>query len=300
MKKTHNLHRLTGAGLLITVGIIFGDIGTSPLYVLRAIVGANEISSELVLGAISCIFWTLTLQTTVKYVIITLRADNKGEGGIFSLYALLRRYKSRFLAIAAMVGGSALLADGMITPPISISSAIEGLHHLNDQIPVIPIVIFIIVILFFIQQFGTGFVGRSFGPIMVVWFSMIGILGVVALVQYPGILSAVNPAYAIKLLTEYPGGFWLLGGVFLCTTGAEALYSDLGHCGKKNIRVSWIFVKTTLLLNYFGQGAWLLSEAGISLGSRNPFYEIMPSWLPARPSSAVLLLLSMKPSDSTS
>jgi len=278
MKKKHNLHRLTGAGLLITVGIIFGDIGTSPLYVLRAIVGENEISEQLVLGAISCIFWTLTLQTTVKYVIITLRADNKGEGGIFSLYALLRRYKSRFLAVAAMIGGSALLADGMITPPISISSAIEGLHQLNDQVPVIPIVIFIIAALFFIQQFGTGFVGRSFGPIMVVWFSMIGILGVAAMIHFPEIIKAVNPAYAIDLLTQYPGGFWLLGGVFLCTTGAEALYSDLGHCGKENIRVSWIFVKTALLLNYFGQGAWLLSEAGINLGSRNPFYEIMPSW----------------------
>lgn len=278
MAKQQHLHPLTGAGLLITVGIIFGDIGTSPLYVLRAIVGENEISRSFILGAISCIFWTLTFQTTIKYVIITLRADNKGEGGTFSLYALLRRYKSKFLAIAAMIGGSALLADGMITPPISISSAIEGLHQLNDQIPVIPIVILIIVMLFFIQQFGTGFVGRSFGPIMIVWFSMIGTLGVASLIQYPDVLHAVNPTYAIELLTQYPGGFWLLGGIFLCTTGAEALYSDLGHCGKKNIRVSWTFVKTTLLLNYFGQGAWLISQAGSSLGDRNPFYELMPSW----------------------
>ncbi|MDQ3050263.1 MAG: KUP/HAK/KT family potassium transporter [Bacteroidota bacterium] len=278
MKKAHHLQRLSGAGLLITIGIIFGDIGTSPLYVLRAIVGSHEISADLVLGAVSCIFWTLTLQTSIKYVIITLQADNRGEGGTFSLYALLRRYKSRFLTIAAMIGGSALLADGMITPPISISSAIEGLHTLNDQIPVIPIVIVIISLLFFIQQFGTGFVGRSFGPIMVVWFSMIGVLGTVSLIMYPDILYAVNPVHAIELLTLYPGGFWLLGGVFLCTTGAEALYSDLGHCGKKNIRVSWIFVKTSLLLNYFGQGAWLISEAGNSLGERNPFYEIMPSW----------------------
>jgi KUP system potassium uptake protein len=278
MKSGQHIHRFTGAGILITIGIIFGDIGTSPLYVLRAIVGTHAISSELVLGAVSCIFWTLTLQTTVKYIVITLRADNKGEGGIFSLYALLRRYRSRFLSVAAMLGGSALLADGMITPPISIASAIEGLHNLNHQIPVIPIVIIIIAGLFFIQQFGTGFVGRSFGPIMVIWFLMIALLGFASLVQNPAILYALNPKYALQLLTQYPGGFWLLGGVFLCTTGAEALYSDLGHCGRENIRVSWIFVKSSLLLNYFGQGAWLISESGLTLGERNPFYEIMPGW----------------------
>ncbi len=276
MKHSNQFQRITGAGLLITIGIIFGDIGTSPLYVLRAIVGSNTISKELVLGAISCIFWTLTLQTTFKYVIITLRADNKGEGGIFSLYALIRRYRSRFLTIAAMIGGSALLADGMITPPISISSAIEGLHHQNENIPVMPIVIGIIALLFFIQQFGTGFVGKSFGPVMVIWFSMIGILGAMALALAPEILKAISPVYAIELLTQYKGGFWLLGGVFLCTTGAEALYSDLGHCGKKNIRVSWIFVKLCLLLNYFGQGAWLIAREGTFLNERNPFYEIMP------------------------
>jgi KUP system potassium uptake protein len=275
---SHTIHRVTAAGVLVTIGIIFGDIGTSPLYVLRAIVGDNPISSDLILGAVSCIFWTLTLQTTIKYVVITLRADNKGEGGIFSLYALLRRFKSRFLTIAAMVGGSALLADGMITPPISISSAVEGLHVLNDQIPVVPMVIMIIAGLFFIQQFGTGFVGRAFGPVMAVWFLMIGILGCFPLFNNPEILKAVNPAYAIELLTLYPGGFWLLGGVFLCTTGAEALYSDLGHCGRQNIRVSWIFVKTCLLLNYFGQGGWLLAQSGELLGDRNPFYELMPSW----------------------
>ncbi len=272
------LQRVTTAGFLITIGIIFGDIGTSPLYVLRAIVGDNVISEQLILGAISCVFWTLTLQTTIKYVVFTLRADNKGEGGIFSLYALLRRYRSRFLTIAAMVGGSALLADGLITPPISISSAIEGLHLKNESIPVMPLVIIIIVALFFIQQFGTGFVGRAFGPVMAVWFSMIGILGIFQVFGHPEILQAINPSYAIDLLTEYPGGFWLLGGVFLCTTGAEALYSDLGHCGRQNIRVSWVFVKICLLLNYFGQGGWLLSHAGQTLGTMNPFYEIMPYW----------------------
>jgi KUP system potassium uptake protein len=278
MKTDSSIHRLSWAGMLITIGIIFGDIGTSPLYVLRAIVGDRPVSADLVLGALSCIFWTLTLQTTVKYIIITLQADNKGEGGIFSLYALLRRYKSKFLSTLAMIGGAALLADGMITPPISISSAIEGLHNLNDSIPVIPIVISIIFLLFFIQQFGTGFVGKSFGPIMLVWFGMIGTLGVAALTLNPSVLKAMNPVYAYKLLSAYPGGFWLLGGVFLCTTGAEALYSDLGHCGRKNIRVSWIFVKTALLLNYFGQGAWLLNIQNETLGARNPFYEIMPQW----------------------
>lgn len=278
MNPTANLHRFTWAGMLITIGIIFGDIGTSPLYVLRAITGENVISKELVFGAISCIFWTLTLQTTIKYVILTLRADNKGEGGIFSLYALLRRYKSKFLAIAAMIGGSALLADGVITPPISISSAIEGLHNLNESVPVIPIVIVIIAGLFFIQQYGTGFVGRSFGPIMVVWFTMIGTLGMISLFKFPSVIEAVHPMYATDLLTKYPGGFWLLGGVFLCTTGAEALYSDLGHCGRQNIRISWIFVKAALLLNYFGQAAWLIQREGTYLGDLNPFYEIMPQW----------------------
>ena len=277
MKKEHSVHALSWAGILITVGIIFGDIGTSPLYVLRAIIGSSEpISAQVVYGAVSCIFWTLTLQTTVKYVIITLRADNKGEGGIFSLYALLRRYKSKFLAIAAMIGGSALLADGIITPPISISSAIEGLHSLNNNVPVIPIVIFIIVGLFFIQQFGTGFVGKSFGPIMVIWFTMIAVLGLFSILEYPQVFKAIDPTYAYQLLVKYPGGFWLLGGVFLCTTGAEALYSDLGHCGRENIRVSWMFVKTALLLNYFGQAAWLMKHEGTVLGELNPIYEIMP------------------------
>ncbi|MFM2190009.1 MAG: hypothetical protein RL491_395, partial [Bacteroidota bacterium] len=278
MKEHGHLHRITGAGLLITIGIIFGDIGTSPLYVLKAIIGDEPITAELVYGGLSCIFWTLTLQTTFKYVLITLKADNKGEGGIFSLYALLRRYKSRFLTIAAIIGGSALLADGMITPPISITSAIEGLHHFNDSIPVLPIVVLLIFLLFFIQQFGTGFVGKSFGPVMLVWFSMIAILGVGSLISHPEVLKAINPLYAFDLLAKHPGGFWLLGGVFLCTTGAEALYSDLGHCGRLNIRVSWTFVKTALLLNYFGQGAWLIANAGNQLLSRNPFYELMPEW----------------------
>ncbi|HRH64854.1 MAG TPA: KUP/HAK/KT family potassium transporter [Bacteroidia bacterium] len=273
-KDLHN--RISAAGLLITLGIIYGDIGTSPLYVMKAIVGKNPISATVVLGGISCIFWTMTLQTTIKYVILTLRADNKGEGGIFSLYTLVRRIKLKWLIIPTIIGGSALLADGIITPSISVSSAVEGLRYFTESIDTVPIVIAILTLLFTIQQFGTGFVGRFFGPIMLLWFLMLGVLGVFAIAHHPGIVKAVNPYYAYWLLSQYPGGFWLLGAVFLCTTGAEGLYSDLGHCGKRNIRVSWGFVKLTLLLNYFGQGAWLIANEGLSLEGKNPFYSIMP------------------------
>jgi KUP system potassium uptake protein len=266
------------AGLLITLGIIFGDIGTSPLYVLKAIVGESIISSELVLGGISCIFWTLTLQTTVKYIILTLRADNKGEGGIFSLYTLVKRTKIGWLIFPAIIGGSALLADGVLTPAISVSSAVEGLRMFNENIRTIPIVIAILAALFTIQQFGTRFVGKSFGPMMLIWFLMLGSLGVGQIIGHWGILKAINPSYAYHLLVYYPNGFWILGAVFLCTTGAEALYSDLGHCGKTNIRITWTFVKIMLLLNYFGQGAWLLNNEGSLLDHRNPFFTIVPVW----------------------
>jgi len=268
--------KVTAAGLLVTLGIIFGDIGTSPLYVMNAIIGNRVIDASLVLGGISCIFWTLTLQTTLKYIVLTLRADNKGEGGIFSLYALVRKMHIKWLAIPAMIGGAALLADGIITPPISVASAIEGLQVINPEIQTIPIVIGIIFLLFFIQQFGTKFVGRFFGPIMLVWFSMLFILGFKEVIHTPSVFKAINPYYAYELLTVYPHGFWLLGAVFLCTTGAEALYSDLGHCGRNNIRISWIFVKTALLVNYFGQGAWLLEHAGTTLDGLKPFYVLMP------------------------
>jgi len=295
MSKQHS-HALSFAGLIITVGIIFGDIGTSPLYVLKAITNADPvnvggkmleqgkmISHQLILGALSCIFWTLTLQTTIKYVIITLRADNKGEGGIFSLYTLVRRRK-KWLIIPAMIGGAALLADGIITPPISVSSAIEGLDYVNPEIQTLPITIGVIVFIFVIQQFGTKFIGKAFGPIMVIWFLMLGIVGFFTMLSYPTIFKALNPYYAYDLLYNYPEGFWLLGAVFLCTTGAEALYSDLGHCGRENIRISWIFVKIMLILNYFGQGAYLLSHHnGGYIMEENPFYLIIPEWfkLPA-------------------
>ena len=274
----YHVHKLSTAGLLVTLGIIFGDIGTSPLYVLSAIVGDKPIDTDSIKGGLSCIFWTLTLQTTLKYVILTLRADNKGEGGIFSLYALVRRAKIKWLLFPAIIGGSALLADGIITPPISVASAIEGLRALNPEIKTVPIVIAILFGLFFIQQFGTKFIGRFFGPVMLVWFLMLSIIGITQVSTNINIITSVNPYYAYKLLFGHPGGFLVLGAVFLCTTGAEALYSDLGHCGKENIRISWIFVKTSLLLNYFGQGAWLIAHNGQLLGKQNPFYAAMPDW----------------------
>lgn len=275
----HDVHsKVTLASLLITIGIIYGDIGTSPLYVFKAIVGDRIITPDLILGGLSCIIWTLTIQTTLKYVVLTLRADNKGEGGIFSLYALVRKTKIKWLVFAAVIGGAAILSDGLITPAISVCSAVEGLNILYPHLPTISIAIAIIFGLFFIQQFGTKFVGKFFGPIMLVWFTMLAVLGVKELIQDLSVLKAFNPYYAYQLLIQYPGGFWILGAVFLCTTGAEALYSDLGHVGKKNVRVTWIFVKTALILNYLGQGAWLLKFNGQLLESKNPFYNIMPDW----------------------
>jgi KUP system potassium uptake protein len=279
-------NKATAAGLIIALGIIYGDIGTSPLYVLNEIIKGRVISEELILGSLSCIIWTLTLQTTVKYVILTLRADNKGEGGIFSLYALVRRRK-KWLAIPAMLGGAALLADGIITPPITVTSAIEGLKQINalssiSLSTIIGIVIGIITLLFLLQQFGTASIGKFFGPIMLLWFSMLAILGSSHLLDEIHVFKAFSPHYAIKLLTIYPKGFWILGAIFLCTTGAEALYSDLGHCGKNNIRISWIFVKSCLILNYLGQGAWLLryyhGDMIIETDGFNPFIGIMPDW----------------------
>lgn len=282
-------NKLSTAGLIIALGIIYGDIGTSPLYVLNAIINGKSITENLIIGSLSCIIWTLTLQTTVKYVILTLRADNKGEGGIFSLFALVRRRK-KWLVFPAMIGGAALLADGMITPPISVTSAIEGLRNIEvlgsiSNNVIVVIVLVIIFLLFFLQQFGTASIGKFFGPVMTIWFIMLAALGASHLMDDLHIFKAFNPYYGIKLLTTYPEGFWILGAVFLCTTGAEALYSDLGHCGKTNIRFSWIFVKTCLILNYLGQGAWLLSyhrgkviSTTMITDGFNPFYGIMPSW----------------------
>lgn len=271
--------KVTAASLLVALGIIYGDIGTSPLYVLKAIVGEREITDTLVLGGISCVFWTLVLQTTFKYIWLTLQADNDGEGGIFSLYALVRRY-GKFIVIPTILGATTLLAGGIITPPISVASAVEGLTMIKglEQLPTVPIVVVILSVLFFFQRFGTQKIGSVFGIVMMIWFSMLFTLGFSQIIDAPSILGAFNPIYAYQLLLEYPHGFWLLGAVFLATTGAEALYSDLGHCGRKNIRITWAFVKVALLVNYLGQGAWILSQGQEYLSGRNPFYEIMPSW----------------------
>ena len=272
--------KLTAMGLLIAIGIVFGDIGTSPLYVMRTILRANpHFDANYILGAVSCIIWTLTLQTTLKYVIVALRADNKGEGGVLALFTLIRKRGYRWLFIVAILGASTLIADGVITPAITVTSAIEGLHGLSTDIPIVPIVLFIISTIFFIQRFGTGSIGTYFGPFMLVWFLLLGILGMIHVVDYPYIIKAFNPYYAIKLLVSSPEWFLILGAVFLCTTGAEALYSDLGHCGRRNITISWIFVKVMLILNYMGQGAYIVSHSASMHTGINPFYAIMPNWL---------------------
>ena len=279
MSNHKNLNALTAGGLLVSLGIVYGDIGTSPLYTLKAIFNAavtegQAVDANLVLGALSCIIWTLTLQTTVKYVIVTLRADNKGEGGIFSLYSLVRK-NAKWLVIPAVIGGCALLADGIITPSITVTSAIEGLKIKFPEVQVIPIVLAIITVLFVIQQFGTDLVGKLFGPVMFLWFGTLGVMGLVFVAQDLTILKALNPYYAVNLLIHNPIALLILGGVFLCTTGAEALYSDMGHCGRRNIRVSWIFVKIMLVLNYLGQGVWVLKHGNYDV-HLNPFFEMVP------------------------
>jgi KUP system potassium uptake protein len=285
ISNTKGLNRVTFASLLVALGIIYGDIGTSPLYVLKAVVGERQINETLVYGGVSLIFWTLVFQTTIKYIILTLRADNHGEGGVFSLFALVRRY-SKGLAIITILGATTLLADGIITPPISVASAIEGLSTVNGLENIftpgnhitIAIVVVIISALFFFQRFGTQLIGKAFGPIMTIWFTMLLVVGGAELIQNPDVIKALNPYYGYQLLVHYPGGFWLLGAVFLATTGAEALYSDLGHCGIKNIRLTWIFVKISLMINYIGQAAWIMHSPTHTLNGLNPFFEMMPHW----------------------
>lgn len=278
MSNSSTFHKkITLAGSLIAIGIVFGDIGTSPLYTLNAVFHGRVITEAIALGSLSCIFWTLFLQTTLKYVIITLQADNKGEGGIFSLYALIRRYWGKWLIFPAMAGGAFLIADGIITPPISVASAIEGVQQVIPDFNAIPVIVAILVGLFVFQQFGTEKIGKVFGPAMVLWFGFIGVLGAMALSNNLSVLKAINPYYGYQMLVNEPGGFWLLGSIFLCTTGAEALYSDMGHCGRNNIRISWIFIKITLVLSYGGQTAWLLNHVGETIGSVSPFYHTVPA-----------------------
>lgn len=274
---SQTMNKVGFAGLLVTLGIVFGDIGTSPLYVMKAIVNTGEtLDTNYVLGALSCIIWTLTIQTTIKYVLVALNADNNGEGGILALYALLRKHRRKWIYIIAIIGAGTLLADGIITPAITVTTAIEGLRGIDPELPVIPITLGIITVIFFVQRFGTEHIGRPFGVFMLLWFLLLGIVGTIGLVACPQVLKAFNPYYAICLLIESPHWFLILGAVFLCTTGAEALYSDLGHCGKRNITISWIFVKSMLILNYLGQGAWVLSNPDMAVGNENPFYAIMP------------------------
>ncbi|KAA2242648.1 KUP/HAK/KT family potassium transporter [Chitinophaga agrisoli] len=273
----HGPDRLKWGGVLLALGIVFGDLGTSPLYTFKAIIGHREISETLVLGGVSAVCWTLFFQTTLKYVFITMRADNNGEGGIFSLYALIRRY-GKWILWPAIIGGSFMIADSLITPPISVTSAMEGLRVLSPGVPIMPITIGILVALFLLQQSGTSRIGVFFGPAMVIWFGMIAILGVTNLAGNLYVLKALNPMYAYHLVVDYPGGLWVLGGVFLCTTGAEALYADMGHVGRRNIQVAWIFIKVALLLCYFGEAALLLKHNGQHLTDVDAFYGLVPQW----------------------
>ena len=278
---------------------MYGDIGTSPLYALKAVIGTREITEQLVYGGVSCIFWTLVFQTSIKYIWLTLKADNEGEGGVFSLYSLVKRYGKK-LVIPTILGATTLLADGIITPPISVASAIEGLNMVNSlQNIIVPgnnltigIVVAILTGLFFFQRFGTQVIGKAFGPVMAIWFSMLLLVGLTNITAHPGILNALNPKYGFDLLVHYPKGFWLLGAVFLCTTGAEALYSDLGHCGIRNIRITWIFVKISLVASYLGQASWLMSQGKQTLEGRNPFFEIVPDWF-LIPSIAIATLATI-------
>jgi KUP system potassium uptake protein len=275
--KDLDIRKITAAGILIALGIVFGDLGTSPLYTFKAIIGPRVLSEELILGGASAIFWTLTFQTTIKYVFITMRADNNGEGGIFSLYALIRRHHKSLLW-PAIIGGSFMIADSLITPPISVTSAVEGLKSLQPGLPILPISVCIIILLFMFQRQGTGSIGKFFGPAMVVWFAMIATLGVVNLTKDLSVLKAFSPLYAVRLVVNYPGGFWVLGAVFLCTTGAEALYADMGHVGRRNIRAAWAMIKICLLLCYFGEAALLKTHIGQTLEHIDPFYNMVPTW----------------------
>jgi KUP system potassium uptake protein len=292
--KVSHHQKLTAAGLLVAMGVVYGDIGTSPLYVMKAIVGDNgglqNVSENFIIGSVSLIFWTLTILTTVKYVMIALNADNHGEGGIFSLYTLVRK-KGKYLIIPAMIGGAALLADGVLTPAVTVTTAIEGLRGIplfydrfgNNQNIIVIITLIIILILFSVQRFGTEAVGKAFGPIMFAWFTFLGVVGLVNFKQDWTVLRAINPYYAVHLLfsPENKLGIFILGNVFLATTGAEALYSDLGHVGKSNIRVSWPYIKVCLVLNYLGQATWMLSAKNnpsvLAIKNLNPFFQMMPT-----------------------
>ena len=283
--------RISAAGLLIAIGIVYGDIGTSPLYVMKAIVAGNggigNVNRDFIVGSISLVLWTVTLLTTLQTVFIALKATNHGEGGIFALYTLVRKH-AKWLVLPALLGGAAILADGTLTPAVTVTTAIEGLKGIqfgnsipvNTQNMVIAITVVILLLLFSIQRMGTSFIGKAFGPIMFIWFTFLGGIGLMNMAHDWSILQAINPYYAIKLLASpyNKEGVFILGSVFLATTGAEALYSDVGHVGKNNIIGSWPYVFVCLALNYFGQGVWILQHPTYhTTGDFNPFYETVPN-----------------------
>ena len=292
---------------LVAIGIVYGDIGTSPLYVMKSILegngGITQINESFIVGALSLIIWTITLLTTIKYVLIAMKADNHGEGGIFSLYSLVRSC-GKWLIVPAMLGGAALLADGVLTPAVTVTSAVEGLRSIammdrllgGRQTGVIIITLCIIASLFAVQHAGTSRIGKAFGPVMLVWFLFLGATGAMNIFSMPQVLRAFNPAHAVELLVSPYNklGFMILGSVFLAATGAEALYSDMGHVGRESIYISWPLVKICLILNYLGQGAWLLSSRGdaalASLESLNPFFLMLPGAL--RPVAVILSALA--------
>jgi len=297
MQKKKKLDGKVSIGMmLIAIGVVYGDIGTSPLYVMKSIIegngGLGEVSSELIIGSLSLIIWTITILTTVKYVLIAMKADNHGEGGIFSLYSLVKKY-GKFLVVFAMIGGAALLADGVLTPAVTVTTAIEGLRSIQvmntllgeSQSVVIIITLVIIAVLFSVQRAGTSKIGRAFGPVMLIWFSFLGVTGLLHMFDNIQVLSALNPILAIKLLfSPYNKiGFMILGSVFLATTGAEALYSDMGHVGRQNIYASWPFVKICLILNYAGQCSWIISNLNnaslLAIEDMNPFFLMLPEAL---------------------
>ena len=299
--------RVSFGMFLVTIGIVYGDIGTSPLYVMKSILKGNggiaHVNEDFILGALSLIIWTITLLTTVKYVLIAMRADNNGEGGIFSLYALVKKV-APWLIFPAMIGGAALLADGVLTPAVTVTTAVEGLRSIpamnrflgSGQARVVLITLVIISTLFAVQWAGTSKIGKAFGPVMLVWFLFLGATGAMNIFSMPQVLWAFNPAHAVELLVSPYNklGFMILGSVFLAATGAEALYSDMGHVGRESIYISWPLVKICLILNYLGQGAWLLSSRGdaalASLESLNPFFLMLPGAL--RPVAVILSALA--------
>lgn len=291
-KSSHN--KMTLAGILVALGVVYGDIGTSPMYTMSSLVAGNgglqNISTDFILGSISLIFWTLTIITTTKYVLIALRADNNGEGGIFALYTLVRK-KAKWLLIPAMIGGATFLSDGMMTPAVTVTTAIEGLKGLNinnhvlitNQKTVVLVTIIILSCLFFIQRFGTEALGKAFGPIMLLWFTSLAVAGLYRLAGDWSFLRALNPYYAFQTLISpaNKNGIFILGSIFLATTGAEALYSDMGHVGRNNIYGSWPYVKICLLINYLGQGVWLNQVKDLvsyqNMDTLNPFFEMVPA-----------------------